>query len=181
MGGKTTTDNPNWKNLKDQGPVARKSLELLGPEKSVVKLQSTCYENFDLSTCFNVWKTKRIAKFDALETRRRKVKRAIVATENGPYNFGTFDKQAPCHYKNRQQGLFHTIMIKINRFTLGRRFVSALMKQVLISKTSTYEADFVSFQKSPPKFRSEPMNFATEWKNNACKVFGYFSEDETLL
>jgi len=79
-----------------------------------------------------------------------------------PTTFGTFDKQAPGHYKNRRQGLFHTIMIKINRFTLGRRFVSALMKQVLISKTSTHEADFVSFKKSPPKFRSAPKNFATE-------------------
>ena len=55
----------------DQEPVSRKSRELFGPEKPVVKRQSSCFgEKLILKDVFNVRKTKRIAKFDGLEPRR---------------------------------------------------------------------------------------------------------------
>ena len=53
-----------------QGPVSRKSRGLSGPEKPIVKLQSTCFEKLIFEHVFNVRKTKRIAKFDSLEPRR---------------------------------------------------------------------------------------------------------------
>ena len=77
------------------GPVSRNSRELFGPEKPVIKLQSTYFEKLILLTCFqNVRKTKRIAKFDDLEPRRCEDIKGIVAPEIGPKTFETFEKQA---------------------------------------------------------------------------------------
>ena len=48
-----------------------------------------------LTYMFNVRKTKRIAKFDGLESRRCKDIKGILAAEIGPKSLGTFEKQAP--------------------------------------------------------------------------------------
>ena len=52
------------------GAIARKSRELFGPEKPIVKLQSACFEKLIFLHVFNIRKTKRIAKFEGLEPRR---------------------------------------------------------------------------------------------------------------
>ena len=77
------------------GPVSRKSRELFGPEKLVVKLQSACFEKLIFLHVFNIRKTKRIAKFDGLEPRRCEDIKGIVAPEIDPKSFGTFEKRAP--------------------------------------------------------------------------------------
>ena len=43
-------------------PVSRKSLELFGPEKPVVKLQSSYFEKLIFEHVLNVRKTKKIAQ-----------------------------------------------------------------------------------------------------------------------
>ena len=75
--------------------VSRKSRELFGPEKPVVKLQSPCFEKLIFEHVFNVRKTKRIAKFDGLEPGRCENIKRIVTLEIGPKSFGTFEKQTP--------------------------------------------------------------------------------------
>ena len=77
------------------GPVSRKSRELFGPEKLVVKLQSACFEKLIFLHVFNIRKIKRIAKFEGLEPRRCEDTKGIVAPERDPKSFGTFEKQAP--------------------------------------------------------------------------------------
>ena len=77
------------------GPVSRKSRELFGPEKLVVKLQSACFEKLIFLHVFNTRKIKRIAKFEGLEPRRCEDIKGIVAPERDPKSFGTFEKQAP--------------------------------------------------------------------------------------
>ena len=52
-----------------QGPVSRKSRELFGPEKPVIKLQSAFLKSWSFNTFLNVRKTKRIAKSDGIELR----------------------------------------------------------------------------------------------------------------
>ena len=78
-----------------QGPVSRKSRELFGPEKLVVKRQSACFEKMIFLHVFNIRKIKRIAKFEGLEPRRCEDIKGIVAPERDPKSFGTFEKQAP--------------------------------------------------------------------------------------
>ena len=78
-----------------QGPVSRKSRELFGPEKLVVKLQSACLEKLIFLHVFNIRKTKRIANFEGLEPWRCEDIKAMVAPEIVPKSFGTFEKQAP--------------------------------------------------------------------------------------
>ena len=85
----------NYYDIVTRGLVSRKSRELFGPEKLVVKLQSACFEQLIFSHVFNIRKTKRIAKFEGLEPRRCEDIMAIVAPEIGPKSFGTFEKQAP--------------------------------------------------------------------------------------
>ena len=70
------------------------SRELFGPEVPVVKLQSACFEKLIFQHVFNVRKTKRIAKFDRLESRCCEDIKGIVAPEIGLISFGTFEKQA---------------------------------------------------------------------------------------
>ena len=77
------------------GPVSRKSREVFGPEKLVVKLQSTCFEKLIYLNVFNIRKTKRTAKFEGSESRLCEGMEGIVAPEIGPKSFGTFKKQAP--------------------------------------------------------------------------------------
>ena len=86
----------------DQGPVSRKSRELFGPEKLVVKLQSACFEKLIF---FDIRKAKRIAKFDGLEPWHCEDIKAVVAPEIGPKSFGTFEKQASevCTRGNRMR------------------------------------------------------------------------------
>ena len=81
--------------FKSSGRVYRKSRELFGPEKPVVKLQSACLEKLTFEHVFNVRKTKKIAKFDDLEPRRCENIKKIVTLEIGPKSFGTFEKQTP--------------------------------------------------------------------------------------
>ena len=83
----------------DLGPVSRKSRELFGPEKLVVKLQSACFEKLIFLHVFNIRKTKRIAKFYGLEPRRCEDIKGIVAPEIDPKSFGTFEKRAPAHVR----------------------------------------------------------------------------------
>ena len=78
-----------------QGPVSRKSRELFGSEKLVVKLQSACFEKMIFSHVFNIRKIKRIAKFEGLEPRRCEDIKGIVSPERDSKSFGTFEKQAP--------------------------------------------------------------------------------------
>ena len=80
------------------GPVSRKSRELFGPEKLVVKLQSACFEKLIFFHVFNIRKTKRTAKFEGLEPRHCEDIKAVVAPEIAPKSFGTFEKQAPGYY-----------------------------------------------------------------------------------
>ena len=58
---------------------------------------SNCNPLFLKSWCFkhviNAWKTKRIAKFDGLESRRYEDTKGIVAPEIDPKSFGTSEKQ----------------------------------------------------------------------------------------
>ena len=77
------------------GPVSRKSRELFGPEKLVVKLQSACFEKQIFFHVFNIRKTKRTAKFEGLEPRHCEDIKAVVAPGIGPKSFGTFDKTGP--------------------------------------------------------------------------------------
>ena len=85
--------------LSGLGPVSRKSRELFGPEKPVVKLQSTCFENLIFYHVFKVRKFKRMAKFYGLESRRCEDIKRIVALEIDPKRFGTFEKQTPGNLK----------------------------------------------------------------------------------
>ena len=78
-----------------QGPVSRKSREIFGPEKPVVKLQSARFEKLTFLHVFNIRRTKRIATFDGLEARRCEDIKGIVAPEIDPKSFGTFEKRAP--------------------------------------------------------------------------------------
>ena len=71
------------------------SENFFGPERPVVKLQSAFFEKLIFLVVFNVRKTKRIAKFDGLEPRRREDIKGIVSPAIGRKTFGTFEKQAP--------------------------------------------------------------------------------------
>lgn len=85
---------PEWEANPDKGPVSQKSRELFGPEKPVVKLQSTRFRKLTIQHLFNVRKTKKTAKFDGLEPRRSEDIEGIEAPEIAPESFGTFEKQA---------------------------------------------------------------------------------------
>ena len=94
MGGQNACVARDTRGISGQGLVSRKSRELFGPEKSVVKLQSTCFEKLIFLHVFNI-RTKRTVKFEGLESRRCEDKKATVAPVIGPKSFGTFEKQAP--------------------------------------------------------------------------------------
>ena len=67
-----------------QGPVSRKSRELFGPEKLVVKLQSARFEKLIFLHALNIRKIKRIAKFEGLELRRCEDIKGIVVPNISP-------------------------------------------------------------------------------------------------
>lgn len=71
----------------DLGAVSLKFRQLFGPEKAVVKLQSVCFEKL---IAFNVRKTKRIVKFDGLETRRVAGYKGDCRTRKRPEKFRDF-------------------------------------------------------------------------------------------
>ena len=80
--------------MKSRGLFLGKSRERFGPGKSVVRLQPACCEKLIFEHFVNIRKTKKIAKFDALEPRRCEDVKGIVAPEIGSKSFGTFEKQA---------------------------------------------------------------------------------------
>ena len=71
------------------------SLENFKGPKSQLSNCNHLFWKVDLLTCFYVRKTKRIVKFDGLETRSFKDIRGSVATEIDPKSFATFEKQVP--------------------------------------------------------------------------------------
>lgn len=71
-----------------------KSQDFFGPKKTVLKLQSTFFEKLIFSQVFNVGKTKRIRKFDDLESQHCKDIKGMVVPKIGPKSFGAFEKQA---------------------------------------------------------------------------------------
>ena len=82
----------------EQGPLSRKSRELFGPEKPVVKLYLLVFQNVS-----NVRKTKRIADLDDLEPRRCEGIKVSKAARFDSKSFGTFEKkkqQAQPHAKS---------------------------------------------------------------------------------
>ena len=79
------------------GSVSRKSRELFGSGKPVVKMPSACLEKLIFEHIFNVRKTKRIATVHGFDPRRCEDIKGFVASEIGPKSFGTFEKQAPGH------------------------------------------------------------------------------------
>ena len=84
-----------WQRNSGLGPVSRKSRELFGPEKLVVKLQSACFEKLIFLLVFDISKIKRIAKFEGLEPWRCEDIKGIVAPERDPKSFGAFEKLRP--------------------------------------------------------------------------------------
>ena len=122
------------------GPVSRKSRELFGPEKLVVKLQSACFEKMIFLHVFNIRKIKRIAKFEGLEPRRCEDIKGIVAPERDPKSFGTFEKQAPgLHHLQFERYVHpHLSKIKFLFYCFECNKVSYLLiSQVLTMKSAT--------------------------------------------
>ena len=78
-----------------QGPVSRKSRELFGAEKLVVKLESACFQTLIFQRVGNARKTKRIAKFDGLEPRCCEDIKGIGAPRNRPEKFRDFWETGP--------------------------------------------------------------------------------------
>ena len=71
----------DWKRKKNRGAVglfSRKSRKLFGPKKTVVKLQSACFEKLIFLLVLNIRKTKRAANFEGLGPRRCKDNKAII-------------------------------------------------------------------------------------------------------
>ena len=65
------------------------------PKGQLSNCNPLLFKNLIFLHVFNVRKTKRIAKFDGLEPRRREDIKGIVAPAIGRKTFGTFEKQAP--------------------------------------------------------------------------------------
>lgn len=76
------------------GSVSRKSRELFGSGKPVVKL---CLEKLTFEHIFNVRRTKRIATVHGFDPRRCEDIEGFVASEIGLKSFVTSEKQAPGH------------------------------------------------------------------------------------
>ena len=80
---------------KGQGPVSRKSRELFGPEKPVVKLRPAYSVKLVFSYVVKGIKIKITAKFRASRRLRFEDTKRIMSPEIRPKSFGTFEKQAP--------------------------------------------------------------------------------------
>ena len=85
---------------KGQGPVSRKSRELFGPEKPVVKLRPAYSVKLVFSYVVKGIKVKITAKFRASRRLRFEDTKRIVSPEISPKSFGTFEKQAPDYMTN---------------------------------------------------------------------------------
>ena len=91
-----------------------------------------------LTYMFNLRKTKRIAKFDGLESQRCEDIKGILAAEIGPKSLGTFEKQAPWQNLNPENphvspeaftlwithppGYLHKILATTSTYTFGDLF-----------------------------------------------------------
>ena len=87
------------------GPVSRKSRELFGPEKPVVKLRPAYSVKLVFSYVVKGIKIKITAKFRASRGLRFEDTKRIVSPEIRPKSFGTFEKQAPGRLREESQGL----------------------------------------------------------------------------
>ena len=85
-------------NFEHLGPVSRKSRELFGPEKPVVKLQPAYSEKLVFSYVVKGIKIKITAKFRASRRLRFEDTKRIMSPEIRPKRFGTLEKQAPAHF-----------------------------------------------------------------------------------
>ena len=83
--------------IEPQGPVSRKSRELFGPEKPVVKLRPAYSVKLVFSYVVKGIKIKITAKFRASGRLRFEDTKRIMSPEIRPKSFGTFEKQAPGH------------------------------------------------------------------------------------
>ena len=116
-----------------QGLVSRKSRELLGPEKAVVKLHSACFEKLIFLHVFNIRKIKRISRFEGLEPRRCEDIKGIVVPRNRPEKFRHFWERGPWTPRTVQRSmscilmsegiakLFHLYLSGSDRFSKGVR------------------------------------------------------------
>ena len=77
------------------GPVSRKSRELFGPEKPVVKLRPAYSVKLVFSYVVKGIKIKITAKFRASRRLRVEDTKRIMSPEIRPKSCGTFEKQAP--------------------------------------------------------------------------------------
>ena len=80
---------------KHQGPVSRKSRELLGPEKPFEKVRPAYSVKLVFSYVVKGIKMKIIAKFHASRRLRFEDTKRIMSPEIHPKSFGTFQKQPP--------------------------------------------------------------------------------------
>ena len=124
-----------------QGPVSRTSQYLFGPEKPVVKLQSTCFKK--LIFVFNVRKTKRTVKSEGSDRRQ-----GNYGTRDTPETFRAFEKQAQRtlskQYKIKFVSLRGHQMTSYNAYAnqlesycthvghIGRRHVAACFKHYMV-------------------------------------------------
>ena len=101
----------------DQGPVSRKSRELFGPEKPVVKLRPAYSVKLVFSYVVKGIKIKITAKFRASRPLRFEDSKRIMSPEIRPNSFGTFEKQAPDLSKQIEDLFkeFHPASIELNR------------------------------------------------------------------
>ena len=79
----------------EQGPVSRKSRELFGPEKLIVKSRPAYSVKLIFSHVVKGIKIKIMAKFRASRRLRFEDTKRIISPEIRPKSFGTFEKQAP--------------------------------------------------------------------------------------
>ena len=77
------------------GPVSRKSRNLFGPEKQLVKLRPVYSIKLLFSYVEKGIKMKTTAKFRASRRLRFADTKRIMSPEMSPKSFGTFEKQAP--------------------------------------------------------------------------------------
>ena len=139
-----------------KGPVSRKSRQLFGPEKSVVKLQSACFEKLFLEYVFNVRKTKKIAKFDGLEPRRCEDIKGIVTPEIGPKSFGTSQKQTPALSTS-----FPESFISPPQREQGKKDPGSGWSRVLVTNLSSWEGPQLFRILTPLVFFISKTDFAS--------------------
>ena len=83
------------KRLRGLGPVSRKSRELFGPEKPILKLRPAYSVKLVFWNVVKGIKVKITAKYRASRRLRFEDTKKIMSPEIRPKSFGTFEKQAP--------------------------------------------------------------------------------------